>query len=85
MRCKALHHEAFSEPKVFLLRLSRHLNAAKVNLSHRHPFFMGANHVLNAVRVQSGSKSLLLSRRHIAGIDDLINFSEQISILLIKT
>jgi hypothetical protein len=46
---------------------------------------MGANHVLNAVRVQSGSKSLLLSRRHIAGIDDLINFSEQISILLIKT
>ena len=46
---------------------------------------MGADHVLNAVRMQRGSKSLLLCRRHIPGIDDLVNFDEQISILLIKS
>ena len=46
---------------------------------------MGTDHVLNAVRMQRSSKSLLLGRRHIPGIDDLVNFDEQISILLIKT
>ena len=46
---------------------------------------MGADHVLNAVRMQRGSKSLLLCRRHIPRIYDLVNFDEQISILLIKT